>query len=92
LASPILNIEREEMIAPAADPEEEREELQKVQTRNSSNKSCRTCDCCRCPWCSEWTRASIEYPPLTGYVPMQTWSVKNMVQDKIVPGQNTAVT
>jgi hypothetical protein len=29
----------------------------------------------------EWTRASIEYPPLTGYVPMQTWSVKNMVQD-----------
>jgi hypothetical protein len=40
----------------------------------------------------EWTRASIEYPPLTGYVPMQTWSVKNMVQDIIVPGQNTAVT
>jgi hypothetical protein len=35
LASPILNIEREEMIAPAADPEEKREELQKVQTNRN---------------------------------------------------------
>jgi hypothetical protein len=39
----------------------------------------------------EWTMVSIEDPQLNGNVPIQTLSVRNMVGELIVPGQNTVL-
>jgi hypothetical protein len=40
----------------------------------------------------EWVRAAINDPPLNGNVPLRVWSIRNMVGEVFVPGQNRAGT
>ena len=40
----------------------------------------------------EWVRAGIDDPPLNGNVPPRVWSIRNVVGEVLVPGQNMATT
>jgi hypothetical protein len=80
-----------EIVAPATSPDDTEEFPQEdEEAGNEENNSAR--QTIATVNGIEWVRAAINDPPLNGNVPLRVWSIRNMVGEVFVPGQNRAGT